>query len=163
MAVFQLPFPTFQANLSGVLCTETVDATMPMAVMTSRLAFDFTAPSKLSAKTRPITRLQRLFPLPILPYWSCFAIHKHLRHLKNLKWLLSHGILSHLRFWMITESPVFTVWKYLVGGIYQRGDLKLKSVKIGVQGPFNFLFVILFVHWTREGLLARRSVHTLYG
>ena len=31
---------------------------------------------------------------------------------------------------------VFTVWKYLVGGIYQR-DLKLKSVKISVQGPFN--------------------------
>ena len=33
--------------------------------------------------------------------------------------------------------PVFTVWKYLVSGIYQRGDLKLKSVKISVQGPFN--------------------------
>ena len=29
------------------------------------------------------------------------------------------------------------MWKYLVGGIYQRGDLKLKSVKISVQGPFN--------------------------
>ena len=32
MAVFQLPFPTFRANLSGLLCTETVEATMPMAV-----------------------------------------------------------------------------------------------------------------------------------
>ena len=42
-----------------------------------------------------------------------------------MKWLLRHGI------------PIFTVWKYLVGGIYQRGDLKLKSVKISVQGPFN--------------------------
>ena len=42
-----------------------------------------------------------------------------------MKWLLRHGI------------PIFTVWKYLVGGIYQRGDLKLKSVKISVQGPFK--------------------------
>ena len=33
--------------------------------------------------------------------------------------------------------PVFTVWNYLVGGIYQRGDRKLKSVKISVQGPFK--------------------------
>ena len=32
MAIFQLPFPTFSANLSGVLGTETVEATMPMAV-----------------------------------------------------------------------------------------------------------------------------------
>ena len=29
------------------------------------------------------------------------------------------------------------MWKYLVRGIYQRGDLKLKLVKISVQGPFN--------------------------
>ena len=36
-------------------------------IVMSRLAFDFMAPGKLSAKTRPITRLQRLFPLPILP------------------------------------------------------------------------------------------------
>ncbi len=36
MAVFQLPFPTFRANLSGVLCTETVEATMPMAVQSYR-------------------------------------------------------------------------------------------------------------------------------
>ena len=36
MVVFQLPFPTFQANLSGVLCTETVEATMPMAVESYR-------------------------------------------------------------------------------------------------------------------------------
>ena len=34
-----------------------------------------------------------------------------------MKWLLRHGI----------YIPIFTVWKYLVGGIYQRGDLKLKS------------------------------------
>ena len=40
-------------------------------------------------------------------------------------------------YWGSGYIPVFTVWKYLVGGIYQRGDLKLKSVKIGVQGPFN--------------------------
>ena len=32
MAAFQLPFPTFFANLSGVLGTETVEATMAMAV-----------------------------------------------------------------------------------------------------------------------------------
>ena len=25
-------------------------------------------------------------------YWSCFAIHKHLRHVKNMKLLLRHGI-----------------------------------------------------------------------
>ena len=36
MAVFQLPFPTFQANLSGVLGTETVEATMPMTVESYR-------------------------------------------------------------------------------------------------------------------------------
>ena len=36
MVVFQLPFPTFFANLSGVLCTETVEATMPMAVQSYR-------------------------------------------------------------------------------------------------------------------------------
>ena len=36
MAVFQLPFPTFRANLSGVLCTETVEATVPMAVESYR-------------------------------------------------------------------------------------------------------------------------------
>ena len=36
MAVFQLPFPTFQANLSGVLCTKTVEATMPMAAESYR-------------------------------------------------------------------------------------------------------------------------------
>ena len=29
------------------------------------------------------------------------------------------------------------MWKYLVGGIYQRGDLKLNSVRINVQGPFK--------------------------
>ena len=41
--------------------------------------------------------------------------------------------------------PVFTVWKYLVGGIYQRGDLKLKSVKISVQGPFKKKYLLLLV------------------
>ena len=55
-------------------------------------------------------------------YWSCFAIDKHLRHLKNIKLLLSTGYI-----------PVFTALKYLVGGIYQRRDLKLKSVKISVR------------------------------
>ena len=35
--------------------------------------------------------------------------------------------------------PVFTVWKYLVSRLYQREDLKLKSAKISVQGPFNSL------------------------
>ena len=33
--------------------------------------------------------------------------------------------------------PVFTVLKYLVDGIYQRWDLKLKLVKISVLGPFK--------------------------
>ena len=59
-------------------------------------------------------------------YWSCFAIDKHLRHLKNMKLLLSMGYI-----------PVFTVLKYLVNGIYQRWDLKLKLVKISVLGPFK--------------------------
>ena len=36
MTMFQLPFPTVQANLFGVLCTETVEATMPMAVESYR-------------------------------------------------------------------------------------------------------------------------------
>ena len=27
-----------------------------------------------------------------MTYWSCFAIRKHLRHLKNMKLLLRHGI-----------------------------------------------------------------------
>ena len=49
-----------------------------------------------------------------------------LRYLKNLIWN-----------WGMGHIPVFTVWKYLVGGIYQRRDLRLKSVKISVQGPFK--------------------------
>ena len=122
MAVFQLPFPTFRSNLSGVLCTETVEATMPMAVKSYHdvpLGWntpDHVATAVISLAHSPMT------------YWSCFAIHKLLRHLKNMKLLLRHGI---------QDIPVFTVWKYLVSGIYQRGDLKLKSVKISVQGPFN--------------------------
>ena len=36
MAVFQLPFPIFQANLSSILCTETVETTMPVAVQSYR-------------------------------------------------------------------------------------------------------------------------------
>ena len=60
-------------------------------------------------------------------YWSCFVIDKQLKRLKNMKLLLSMGYI-----------PVFTVLKYLVSGIYQRQDLKLKFVKISVQGPFKF-------------------------
>ena len=43
-----------------------------------------------------------------------------------MKLLLRHRIFT-----------VFTVSKYLVGGIYQRGDLKLKSFRISVEGPFK--------------------------
>ena len=39
---------------------------------------------------------------------------------------------------MITEArDIYLYLLYLVGGIYQSGDLKLKSVKISVQGPFK--------------------------
>ena len=52
-----------------------------------------------------------------MTYWSCFAIHnKHLRHLKNMKLLLKHRIYTCI-----------PVWKYLVGTIYQRWDLKLRG------------------------------------
>ena len=89
MAVFQLPFPTFFADLSGVLCTETVEATMPMAVescVTSRLVFNFTAPSKLGQNTRDYAATAVIsLAHSAVTYWSCFAIHKHLRHLKNVK------------------------------------------------------------------------------
>ena len=49
--------------------------------------------------------------------------------------------------------PVFTVWKYLVGGIYQSGDLKLKSVKISVQGPFKYehnarSIISIYIPWS---------------
>ena len=98
--------------------------------MTSRLAFDFTAPSKLSAKTRPITRLQRLFPLPILP-WHFGLVLRFMSIYDN--WKIWND------YWGTGYIPVFTVWKYLVGGIYQREDLKLKSVKISVQGLFKYL------------------------
>ena len=43
---------------------------------------------------------------------------------------------------MITEVwdiYLYLLCKYLVSGIYQRRDLRLKSVKISVQGPFNKL------------------------
>ena len=62
-----------------------------------------------------------------MTYWSCFAIYKHLRHLKNVKLLPRHGI----------YPCIFSVWKYLVGGINQRRNLKLKSVKISARfrGP----------------------------
>ena len=99
MALFQLPFPTFQANLSGVLCSETVEATMPMAVESYRgvrislwlydskqtlgqNTYDHAAAAAISLAHSAVT------------YWSCFAIHKHLRHLKNMKWLLRHGIFT---------------------------------------------------------------------
>ena len=61
--------------------------------MTSRLAFHFTAPSKLSAKTRDhaVTAVISLAHSAVT-YWSCFAIDKHLRHSKNMKLLLRHGI-----------------------------------------------------------------------
>ena len=40
---------------------------------------------------------------------------------------------------MITEArDIYLYLLYLVGGIYQSGDLKLKSVKISVQGPFKW-------------------------
>ena len=39
---------------------------------------------------------------------------------------------------MITEArDIYLYLLYLVGGIYQSGDLKLKSVTISVQGPFK--------------------------
>ena len=97
IAVFQLPFPTFQANLSGVLCTKTVEATMPVAAESYRdvtislwlygskqtlgqNTYDHAAAAVISLAHSAVT------------YWSCFAIHKHLRHLKNMNWLLRHGI-----------------------------------------------------------------------
>ena len=53
--------------------------------------------------------------------------------------------------------PVFTVWKYLVSEIYQRGDIKLKSVKISVQGPFKIVLLVnslthAFVSWNKSDL-----------
>ena len=104
------------------------DLLYPSLIVTSRLAFDSTAPSKLSAKTRTITRIQRLFPLPILP-WHIGLVLRFIS-IKDT-WKIWND------YWGMGYIPVFTVWKYLVGGIYQRGDLKLKSVKISVQGPFK--------------------------
>ena len=51
------------------------------------------APSKLSAKTHghAATAVISLAHSAVT-YWSCFAIHKHLRRLKNMKLLLRHGI-----------------------------------------------------------------------
>ena len=97
MAVFQLPFPTFQANLSGVLSTETVEATMPMAVESYRdvtiSLWLYSSKSTLGQNT-PDHAATAVISLAhsAVTYWSCFAIHKHLRHLKNMKWLLRHGI-----------------------------------------------------------------------
>ena len=51
-----------------------------------------TAPSKLLAKTHTVTQLERLFPLPFLLWHIGLVSHKHLRHLKNVKLLLRHGI-----------------------------------------------------------------------
>ena len=59
----------------------------------SRLAVDVMAPSKLSAKTHghAATAVISLAHSAVT-YWSCVAIHKHLRRLKNMKLLLRHGI-----------------------------------------------------------------------
>ena len=94
--------------------------------MTSRLAFDFTAPSKLSAKT-PDHAATAVISLAhsAVTYWSCFAIHKNLRHLKNMKLLLRHGI--------YTSIYCVKIFSWL--NIPKRRSEK--SVKISVQGPFK--------------------------
>ena len=71
-------------------------------------------------------------------YWSCFAIHKHLRHLKNMKWLLRHGIYN-----CIYCVKIFSRWNIPK----TRSEAKLCQNRcsgahntIGgdyVQGPFN--------------------------
>ena len=105
-------------------------------IVTSQLAFDFTAPSKLSAKTCPITRLQQLFPLPIL-LWHIGLVLRFISIYDT--WKIWNDQ------WGTGYIPVFTVWKYLVSGIYQRGDLKLKSVKISVQGPFKLMGIHVII------------------
>ena len=130
MAVFQLPFPTFRSNLSGVLCTETVEATMPMAVKSYHdvpLGWntpDHVATAVISLAHSPMT------------YWSCFAIHKLLRHLKNTKLLLKHGIYT-----CIYCVKIFSWWN-----IPKRIYLKLKVAKISVQcfKPFSFTTPFIF-------------------
>ena len=101
MAIFQLPFPTFFTNLSGILCTETVEATMPMAVKSCR---DVTISLWLYGSKQTLGQSMcnhaatAIISLAhsAMTYWSCFAIHKHLRHLKNMKLLLRHGIYTGL-------------------------------------------------------------------
>ena len=113
-------------------------------VMTSQLTFDFTAPSKLSAKTCAIMWLQRLFPLPILP-WHIGLVLRFISIYDTWK------IWNY--YWGTGYIPAFTVWKYLVGRIYQRRDVKLKSVKISVMGPFNLNIITSasctsLLHWS---------------
>ena len=96
MAVFQLPFPTFRANLSGVLCTETVEATMPMAVESCDVTISlwlYGSKQTLGQNTYDHAAVAVIsLAHSAVTYWFCFAIHKHLRHLKNMKWLLRDGI-----------------------------------------------------------------------
>ena len=82
MAVFQLPF--FQ-----VLCTETVEATMPMAVESCRdvtISLSLYGSQSTLGQNTPDHVATAVISLaqPAVTYWSCFAIHKHLRHLKNI-------------------------------------------------------------------------------
>ena len=85
------------ANLTGVLCTETVEATMPMAVESYRdvtiSLWLYGSKSTLGQNTydHAATAVTSLAHSAVT-YWSCFAIHKYLRHLKNMKLLLRHGI-----------------------------------------------------------------------
>ena len=64
--------------------------------MTSRLTFDFTAPSKLGQNTPDHTATAVIsLAHSAVTYWSCFEIHinhKHLRHLTNMKLILRHVI-----------------------------------------------------------------------
>ena len=101
MAVFQLPFPTLPVNLSRVLCTETVETTIPVAVESYRdvtISLWLYGSKWTLSQNMPDNVATAVISLAhsAVTYWSCFAIHKHLRHLKNMKLLLRHGIYTYI-------------------------------------------------------------------
>ena len=77
----------FSGKFIGVLCTETVEATMPLAVESCR---DVTTnlwlygSKQTLGQNTPDHAATAVISLAhsAVTYWSCFAIHKHLRHLK---------------------------------------------------------------------------------
>ena len=78
-------------------------------------------------------------------YWSCFAIRKHLRDLKNMKWLLRHGIYT-----CIYCVKIFSRWNI---------PKRRSEAKISVQGPLMSTETITLIGDGERGWGIYLSLH----